>query len=111
MKKYLTASDFAGSGLIPYMSSISTAIPLFWSITLFVLWIVINAASYYAILKTTGKKRFWHTFTAVTFIIFLLSLPISVMNGINDITYLSGYWVAFYLLFTVIGWYLLDNYK
>ena len=106
-----TAADFAGSGLIPYMSAISTAIPPFWAIVTFVLWVVINAASYFAILKTTGKKRFFHSFTAVSFVMFLFSLLIAAMNGINDITFLSGYWVAFYLLWTVIGWYLLEAYK
>jgi len=111
MQPLLTAADFGGTGLIPYMSAISNNIPIFWSLTLFVLWIVINAASYFAILKTTGKKRFWHTFTAVTFVFFIISLLIASMNGINSIVFLSGYWVAWYILFTVIGWLLLENYK
>lgn len=111
MIKYKTATNFNGTGLVPYLSSISTAVPSFWEITLFILWIVINAASYFAILKSTGKKRFWHTFTAVTFVIFLVSLLLASMNGINGIEYLSGYWVAFYLLFTIVGWWLLENYK
>ena len=111
MTQYLTAADFGGTGVVPYLSAISTAIPLFWPITLFVLWITINAASYFSILKTTGRKRFFHTFTASTFAIFLISLPLAAMNGINDVLFLPGYWVAFYLLFTVIGWYLLENYK
>ena len=111
MQPLLTASDFAGTGLIPYLSAISTNIPIFWSATLFVLWIVINAASYFAILKTTGKKRFWHTFTAVTFAFFIISLLVASMNGVNGITFLSGYWVAWYIIWTVIGWLLLENYK
>jgi hypothetical protein len=111
MTPYLTAESFAGTGLIPYLSSISTAIPSFWAATLFVFWLVVNAASYFAILKQTGKKRFWHTFTAVTFVFFLISLLVASMNGINDIIFLSGYWVAWYILWTVIGWYLLEAYK
>jgi len=111
MQPFLTATDFAGTGLIPYMSAISTAIPTFWPATLFVLWLVINAASYFSILKSTGKKRFWLTFIAVTFVFFLISLLIASMNGINDIIFLQGYWVAWYLLWTVIGWFLLENYK
>ena len=111
MQKYLTASDFSGTGIIPYISAISTAIPYFWSITLFVLWLALNAAAYFAILKSTGKKRFLHSFTAVSFAIFLTSLPIAAMNGINSIIFLSGYWVAFYLMMTVVGWYLVDKYK
>jgi len=111
MNPYLTAEDFAGTGLIPYLSAISTAIPSFWSITLFVLWIVVNAASYFAILKLTGRKRFWHTFTSVTFAFFIISLVIAAMNGTNSIIFLSGYWVAWYIIWTVIGWILLENYK
>lgn len=111
MQPYLTAETFGGTGLIPYMSAISTAIPAFWGATLFIFWLVINAASYFQILKTTGKKRFWNTFTAVTFVFFLLSLLIASMNGINDVIFLSGYWVAWYILWTVIGWYLLEAHK
>jgi len=80
MQPYLTATDFAGTGLVPYLSAISTTIPSFWSATLFVFWLVVNAASYFAILKSTGKKRFWHTFTAVSFVFFLLSLIVASMN-------------------------------
>jgi len=111
MQPYLTAESFSGTGLIPYLSAISTAIPSFWSATLFILWIVLNAASYFAILKLTGRKRFWHTFTSVTFVFFLISLLIASMNGINDIIFLEGYWVAWYIICTVIGWVLLENYK
>ena len=111
MQPYLTAETFGGTGLIPYLSAISTAIPAFWGATLFVFWLVVNAASYFQILKTTGKKRFWNTFTAVTFVFFLLSLLIASMNGINDVIFLSGYWVAWYILWTVIGWYLLEAHK
>ena len=111
MVQILTATDFGGTGLIPYMSAISTFIPMFWAATLFVLWIVINAASYFAILKSTGKKRFWHTFVSVSFVFFIISLLIASMNGINDVIFLEGYWVAWYILCTVIGFILLENYK
>jgi hypothetical protein len=110
MQKYLTMDDFNGSGFVPIMSSVSTAIPVFWSLLLFIFWVVINAASYFAILKLTGKKRFFHTFTATSFIIFLTSLVVAAMNT-STITFLEGYWVGFYILMTVIGWVLLEKYK
>ena len=111
MQEYLVSTDFNGSGLIPVMSAVSTAIPPFWALTFFVFWIALNAASYFAILKLTGRKRFWHTFMASSFVMFLASLTLAVMNSINDITFISGYWVAFYVLMTVLGWFLLENYK
>lgn len=111
MQEILTAADFGGTGLIPYLSAISTFIPIFWPAILFILWIGINATSYFAILKTTAKKRFFHTFIAVSFVFFIISLLIASMNGINDITFLEGYWVAWYLMCTVIGFVLLENYK
>lgn len=110
MEPYLVMSDFNGSGLVPIMSSVSTAIPSFWSLLLFVFWIAINAAAYFAIARLTGKKRFFHTFTAVSFLIFLSSLIIAAMNSAT-ITYLEGYWVGFYILMTVIGYVLLEKYK
>lgn len=111
MEKYLRYTDFAGEGFVPIMSAVTTAVPRFWSLLLFVFWISINGASYFAILKLTGKKRFFHTFTAVSFIIFLAALSIAAMNGVNDIIFLSGYWVAYYLLMIVIGYFLLHYYK
>ncbi len=110
MDKYLVMTDFNGSGLVPIMSSVTTAIPSFWSLLLFVFWITINAASYFAIARLTGKKRFFHTFTAVSFVIFLGSLVIAAMNS-DIITYLEGYWVGFYIIMTIIGYVLLDKYK
>jgi len=110
MQKYLTHTDFNGTGLVPIMAANSSAIPLFWPITLFIFWLAINGASYFAILKLTGKKRFFHTFTATSFIMFLSSLILAAMNT-TTIIYLSGYWVAFYILMTVGGWFLLHYYK
>lgn len=111
MQKYLLAESFNGTGLVPYLSSVSTAVPPFWAITFFVLWLFINAASYFAILKSTGKKRFLHTTTATSFVVFLMTIPVAALNGTNNITYLEGYWVAFYLLMTAIFWYILGKYK
>jgi len=109
MQKYLEYTDFEGEGLIPILSAVSTAVPSFWSLMLFVFWIAINGASYFAILKLTGKKRFFHTFVATSFIMFLGSIIIATMN--TTIIFLSGYWIAFYLLMTVGGWFILHYYK
>jgi len=110
MEKYLEYTNFNGTGLVPIMNAVSTAVPLFWPLLLFVFWIAINGASYFAILKLTGKKRFFHTFVATSFTMFLASLTMAAMNTAS-ITFLSGYWVAWYLLMTVIGFFLLHNYK
>ena len=110
MQKYLVTTDFNGSGFVPMMSAVSTAVPPFWALLLFVFWLVINPASYFSGLKLTGKKRFFHTFTATSFIIFLTSLVVAAMNT-SDITFLEGYWVGFYILMTVVGWVLLEKYK
>ena len=110
MQKYLEYTDFGGSGLVPILSAVSTAVPQFWSLLIFVFWIAINGASYFAILKLTGKKRFFHTLVATSFVMFLGSLVIASQNT-TTIIFLSGYWIAFYLLMTVIGWFLLNSYK
>jgi hypothetical protein len=110
MQKYLEYTDFEGTGLIPIMSAVSTAVPQFWSLLLFAFWIAINGASYFAILKLTGKKRFFHTFVSTSFAIFIVSISIASMNTVS-IIFLNGYWVAFYLLMVVIGWFLLHHYK
>jgi len=110
MQKYLTAADFSGGGLVPYMASVVTAIPPFFSILIFMFWIAINAASFFSILAFTGKKRFFHTFLASSFVIFIISVVLAAMNT-TTITYLSGYWVGFYIVMTALGYVLLENYK
>jgi len=110
MQKYLEHTDFNGSGFVPIMSSVVTAVPLFFPLLLFVFWLAINGASYFVILKLTGKKRFFHTLVATSLALFIASLSIAAMNS-AEIIYLSGYWVAFYLLMTVAGWFLLHYYK
>lgn len=110
MRKFLTYTDFNGSGIMPLQSAVVTAVPEFWPLVLFVFWIAINGASYFAILKLTSKKRFFHTLLSTTFIMFIASIIVAAQNTAT-ITYLNGYWVAFYLLMTLIGYYLLENYK
>jgi len=110
MQKYKTMNDFGGVGVINMLSAVVTAVPYFFPITLFVLWIFGTASSYFMILKTTGKKRFWHTLTAMSFIMFLSSLVLAAQNS-SDITYISGYWVGFYVVMTIVSWILLDRYK
>ena len=82
----------------------------FFSTILFFIWIFFTGASYFTILKTTGKKRFFHSLTAMSFIIFLASILIASMNEI-DFVFLNGYWVGFYILMTVVSTYMLSQYK
>ena len=111
MEKYKTMLDFGDSnGIIPVLSAVVTAIPPFFSIILFMLLILGTASSYFAILTSTGKKRFWHSLTALSFVCFLLSLLISAMNT-TTITFLNGYWVGFYILMTLVSWFMLTHYK
>ncbi len=110
MQKYKTIADFSGNGVMPAIEAIVTAVPVFFDVMLFVVWIFVSGASYFAILKATGRKRFWHSLTAVSFIIFLMSLIISAMNTTTT-TYLNGYWIGFYILISLGSWYMLSNYK
>lgn len=110
MDKYLTMVDFGGTGVIPLLKSIVTAIPMFFPTLLFFIWILGSASSYFAIYNFTGKKRFWHSLTAMSFAMFISSLLIAGMNEVS-FTFLSGYWVAFYILMTLMSWFLLSNYK
>ncbi len=110
MVKYKTMLDFPdATGIIPILNAIVTAIPPFFSIILFAIWLLGTGSSYFAILKTTGKKRFWGCLAAMSFVSFLFSLVIASMN--NIVEYLNGYWVGFYILMTLISWYMLSNYK
>jgi hypothetical protein len=110
VQKYKTMLDFGGVGIVPLLSAVVTAIPQFFSIILFVIWIFGTGGSYFAILKTTGRKRFWHSLTAFSFVTFLMSLLVAGMNT-SEITFLEGYWIGFYILMTAGSYILLDRYK
>lgn len=111
MPLYETANDFTGTGIIPVLSAISQATHgrLFY-VMLFTVFIFGTASSYFSILKLTGKKRFWHSLAAMSFISFLASLLIAGMNS-AEVVFLSGYWVGFYVLMVLLSYYLLDRYK
>lgn len=111
MQKYKTIRDFNNSvGAMPVIESVVTAVPIFFSVILFFIFVLGTASCYFAISKLTGKKRFWHSATAVSFFTFVLSLIISAMNTTTT-TYLNGYWVGFYILMTLVSWFMLSNYK
>lgn len=109
MEKLKVMSDFGGVGVVPLLSSIVTAIDLFFPILLFFVWIFGTASAYFAMLNFTGRKRFFHALVGMSFATFIMALVLAGMN--STITYLSGYWVAFYLVMTVISFVLLDRYK
>jgi len=111
MQKYKTINDFNESvGVMPLIKSVVTAVPIFFSVTIFFIFILGTASSYFTILKTTGKKRFWNCLTAMSFACFILSLIIASMNTAT-ITYLNGYWVGFYILMTLASWIMLSTHK
>ena len=110
MQKYKTASEFTGTGFVPILKSIVTAIPPFFSIMLLAILIAGTGASYFTILKTTGKKRFLQVITGLSFFCFLLSVVLVAMND-GTIVYLSGYWVGFYILATIGSYIVFSKYK
>ncbi len=108
--RYCTMDDFGGVGFMALFEAVVTAVPLFFPVTLFALFLFGAATSYFVILKTTAKKRFWQCITGSSFLVFLLSLTIAAMNTATT-TYLSGYWVGFYIMMVVGSWFMLSNYK
>jgi len=111
MAYYKTMSDLSSTpGIIPFMQSIALAVPIFFPLLIFMFWLLGSASSYFVILKTTGKKRFFHVLTSMSFVMFLISLLLSSMNT-NTVTIMSGYWVAFYIIATSFSWYGLSQYK
>ncbi len=107
---YATMETFGDITLLNMFKAIVTAIPDFFPILIFFLWIFFSGASYFTILKTTGKKRFFHSLTAMSFIAFLLSILIAAMNEVG-FEFINGYWIGFYILMTVVSTYLLSQYK
>lgn len=108
---YKTMEDFGEVTLPNLFKAVTTATNGdFFSVILFFVWIFFSGASYFTILKTTGKKRPWHVLTAMSFVTFLFSLLISSMNEVGFV-FLNGYWVGFYILMTVISLFMLNHYK
>jgi len=111
MDYYTTMADLGSTPtILAFFQSISLAVPIFFPLMIFVFWLLGSASSYFIILKTTGKKRFFHSVTAMSFVMFVISLLLSSMNT-DTVTIVSGYWVAFYIIATAFSWYGLTQYK
>jgi len=111
MEKLQTVANFStDTGAMPLVNSVVTAVPGMWSILLFFLWVFSTAGSYMLILKTTGKKRFWHVLTAMSFVMFLASLLVVSLNS-TTVQHLNPYWVGFYIMMVLLSWLGLSNYK
>lgn len=111
MQLYKTISDFPDQSIImAFIYSIASAAPLFFPIALFIIWISGMGASYFAILRSTGRRRFFQVATAFSFAIFTISLYFVSLNSAT-IEVMSGYWVAFYVLMTALSYLGLSFYK
>lgn len=111
MEYYKTMTDLSATpSILTMVQSIALAVPVFFPMLVFVFWLLGSASSYFVILKTTGKKRFFNALTSISFVMFLISLLLASLNT-AEITVLSGYWVAFYILATGFSWYGLTQYK
>lgn len=109
--KYQTLNAFSNNtGSVGILQAVSVAVPPFFPIALFLIWLLGTASSYFAILKSTGKKRFWQSLTAMSFAMFIIALLFASMNTASVII-LNGYWVGFYILMTLGSWYALSQYK
>ena len=107
---YKTIADFPNESIpMAITSSVVTAIP-FFSVTIFLLWLIAPAAAFFAIRKLTGRSRYWHSLVSMSFVCFLASLIIAMLNTAS-LTYIEPYWIAFYILATVGSWFLLKLYK
>lgn len=107
---YDTISSFPNQSIpLAVTSSVVTAVP-FFPVTIFLIWLVLPAASFFAIRRFTGKNRYFHAGVAVSFVCFLASLSIAMMNT-DAIEYINPYWIAFYILAVVGNWFLLKLYK
>jgi hypothetical protein len=113
--KYQTLLNFPDQNAsVQLIYAVVSAFPNFFPIFLFLFWIFMTASGYFVALKTTGLRRYWQYSTAISFICFLFSLFLVSMNGIANgiqVTVLSPYWIAFYILVTAISWYGLRQYK
>jgi len=108
MQKYLTIRDFNQSvGVMPVLQSIVAAVSPFFFVVLFFVFLLGSASSYFAILKTTGRRKFWQSTLAMSFATFIFSIILTGMNS-AETTFLSGYWVGFYILMTLISWLMLS---
>ncbi len=111
MDKYKIITDFPGESVIlALIYSVASAMPPFFAISLFVIWLFGSASSYFAILRLTGKKRFFHVVTSFSFATFILSLLFASLNS-SSVQVLNGYWVGFYALMTGLAYLGLSFYK
>lgn len=110
MDYYKTIKDFPNeSYIVAFIYSVASASPLFFTVFLFFLWIFGTGSSYYAILRATGKKRFFQVALSFSIACFVLSLLFISLNG--EVEVLNGYWTIFYALMSGLAYLGLSFYK
>jgi hypothetical protein len=111
MDYYRTIADFPNDSIIEaFVYSLASAMPLFFPTILFSIWVFGTGASYFAILRTSGRKRFFQSLTALSFACFILSLLFASLNS-AVVEVFNGYWVGFYVLMTILSYLGLSFYK
>jgi hypothetical protein len=108
MTKY-NISDIGTTGLVGITDTIVQAVPPFFPILIFVIWLLGSLVIYYSNIKTTNEKNLKNGLLAMSFVCFLLSLFISSLNT-QEIIYLPFYWIIFYIVTTAfIYLFIKDN--
>ena len=104
MDLHLTASNFTNStGVIPYTDAIVASINDFFGLFFFLLWIIGVIIIYTSELKTTNAKKLFESLTAISLFCLIICL-FGITANTATLTYVSPYWIFFYILMTAIAY-------
>ena len=105
MALYKEAADFTTDNFaVGTLKSVVSAVPFSFDLTLFLIWVFFTAGCFVMIQKTTGQRKYLFVLMAVNFLVFLSSIMLVLMNS-AEFQFLSPYWVAFYLMMSVLSYW------
>ena len=107
VNKY-NVSEISSTGLIGITDTVVNAVPSFFPILIFIIWILGTLIIYVSNMKASNEKNIKGSLLAMSFVCFILSLIISSLNT-TTITYLSYYWIIFYIVAIGFIYLLIDG--
>lgn len=91
-------------GFLGMIDTVVMAVPPFFPIIIFVIWLIGSLIIYTNNIKSTNEKNIKNPLLAMAFVAFLSTLALTSLNR-ETIIYMPYYWIIFYILIIACIYY------
>lgn len=95
-------------GLMGMIETVVLAVPPFFPIIIFVIWLIGSLIIYNNNIKATNEKNIKNSLLTMGFVAFISTLILTSLNT-ETITYMPYYWIIFYILIIALIYYFIKE--